>query len=86
MHTTSGPAICWLAINVVHLRHFSSSANTKCVAGPSNCDNSGQPGKTGRTGGSEAVLKGEHWSKTISYPNEKGRILSIFAYFIMHLS
>ena len=31
-------------------------------------------------------LKGEHWSKMIFYPNEKGTILSIFAYFIMHLS
>ena len=31
-------------------------------------------------------IKEEHWSKMISYPNEKGTILSIFAYFIIHLS
>ena len=52
----SRPFTCF-AIRMIHLRPSSSPANPKPVAGPTNCNHTGQSGRTGRTMGTQTVLQ-----------------------------
>ena len=59
-YNLSRPFTCF-AFRMIYLGPPSSSTNPKLVAGATNCDHTGQSGRTGRTRGTQAALHNTEW-------------------------